>query len=45
MEEEMEETFTSIKTCMEEKTYKKLQQTSEQQALEKHQILSFGRYV
>ncbi|CAG8725494.1 11108_t:CDS:1, partial [Acaulospora morrowiae] len=45
MEEEMGETSTSIQTHPEEETYGELQQTSEQQVLERHQTLFFGEHV
>ncbi|CAG8579466.1 14602_t:CDS:2 [Acaulospora morrowiae] len=41
MEEEMGETSSSMQTHLEEETYGKSQQTSEQQVLERHQTPSF----
>ncbi|CAG8522145.1 11062_t:CDS:2, partial [Acaulospora morrowiae] len=38
-------TVQSDKTHMKEETYKKLQQNSEQQFLERYQIPSFGEYA
>ncbi|CAG8622904.1 10234_t:CDS:2 [Acaulospora morrowiae] len=45
MEEELGETSTSMETHLEEETHEEPQQTSKQQALERHQTSSFGGHA